>query len=109
LAREESRAREREGRVSHRGFLVVFAALMLFAGLSFSLSFVDLGAMTVPAAMIISLIKALLIAIFFMELIDQRFVNRFVLVAAAAFVVLLISLMVTDVLTRGTPPLLPPE
>lgn len=94
--------------VSHGGYLAVFAALMLFAGLSFFLSFVDLGVMTVPAAMIISLIKALLVAIFFMELIEQRFVNRFVLIGAAAFVVLLIAFMVADVLTRGTPPLLPP-
>ena len=94
--------------VSHAGYLGVFGALMFFAGLSFFLSFLDLGVMTVPVAMLISLIKALLVAIFFMELIEQRFVNRFVLIGAAAFVVLLISLMVADVLTRGTPPLLPP-
>src|SRR5438067_13233758 len=94
--------------VTHGGYLAVFAALMLFAGLSFFLSFVDLGAGTVPAAMVISLVKAALVAIFFMELVEQRFVNRFVFVAAAAFVILLISLMVADVLTRGTPPMLPP-
>ena len=96
------------GVVGHRGYLGVFGALMLFAGLSFLLSFVDLGAMTVPAAMLISLAKAALVAIFFMELIEQRFVNRFVLIAAAAFVVLLVALMVADVLTRGTPPMLVP-
>ena len=95
--------------VSHGGYLLVFGGLLLFAGISFALSYVDLGVMTVPVAMLISLAKALLVAIFFMELIDQRFVNRFVLVGAAAFVVLLISLMVADVLTRGTPPMLPPE
>jgi len=94
--------------VSHGGYLLVFAGLMLFAAISLLLSYASLGAMTVPVAMLISLIKALLVATFFMELIAQRFVNRFVLVAAAAFVVLLIALMVADVLTRGTPPLLPP-
>jgi cytochrome c oxidase subunit 4 len=93
--------------VSHGGYLLVFAGLMLFAGLSFVLSYARLGVMTVPVAMLISSIKALLVAIFFMELITQRFVNRFVLIAAAAFVILLIALMVADVLTRGTPPLLP--
>ena len=94
--------------VGHRGFFGVFVALMLLAGLSFALSFADLGVATVPVAMLISLAKATLVAAFFMELVEQRFVNRFVLVAAAAFVVLLITLMVADVLTRGTPPLLVP-
>lgn len=94
--------------ISHGGFFVVFVGLMLFAAISFGASFVDLGVMTVPVAMLISLVKAFLVAMFFMELVEQRFVNRFVLVAASAFVLLLMALMVADVLTRDVPALMPP-
>jgi len=94
--------------ISHRGYFIVFFGLMLFAALSFAMSFVHLGVATVPVAMSISMVKALLVVMFFMELVEQRFVNRFVLVAAAAFVLLLMGLMVADVLTRDVPTLLAP-
>jgi cytochrome c oxidase subunit 4 len=87
--------------------VLVWLALMALAAASFGLSFVDLGGATVPVALTIATLKALLVALFFMELLDQRFTNRAVLIAALAFVVLLASLMGADVLTRDPPPLQP--
>ncbi|GAC1578017.1 MAG: hypothetical protein NVS3B20_09290 [Polyangiales bacterium] len=94
--------------VSHRRHLLVFVGLLMLAALSYALSFVPLGALTVPIALAISTAKVVLVAIFFMELIDQRFGNRFVLIAATVLVGVLIALMVADTLTRGMPPMLTP-
>ena len=94
--------------VNHRTYALVALALFVLAGASFALSFVHLGAMTVPVAMAISLAKALLVAIFFMELIAQRFVNRFAVIGALTMILLLVGLMLADVATRSVPPLLPP-
>ena len=92
-----------------RSYLAVFAALMVLAVASYGISFASLGAMRVPVAIAISLAKASLVAAFFMELIDQRSTNRFVLAAALILVSTLIAFMVADVLTRGMPPMLPPR
>ena len=74
---------------------------MALAAVSYAVSFASLGAMRVPVAIAISIAKAALVAIFFMELIDQRFTNRAVLAVALLLVVTLIALMAADALTRG--------
>lgn len=88
-----------------RSYFLVFAALMVLAAMSYGISFASLGAMRVPAAIAISVAKASLVAVFFMELIHQRSTNRFVLVGALILVSTLIGLMTADVLTRDTPPM----
>jgi len=95
-------------KVNRRSFFLVFAALIALAALSYGLSFVPVGALSVPLALSISIIKVILVAVFFMELVAQQFVNRFVVVAALVMLSTLIALMAADVLTRGTPPLLAP-
>jgi cytochrome c oxidase subunit 4 len=92
-----------------RSFFLVFAGLMVLAASSYALSFAPIGSISVPVAMLISASKALLVVLFFMELVGQRFFNRFVVVAAVVLLSTLISLMAADVLTRETPPLLPPD
>ena len=86
---------------SSRSYFAVFAALMALAAVGYGISFASLGAMRVPVAIAISVAKASLVAVFFMELIDQRSTNRFVLAAALILVCTLIALMAADVLTRG--------
>lgn len=95
------------GKITHRTFFFTFVLLLLLAAASFGLSFVHLGVMAVPAAMAISLAKAVLVVLFFMELVVQRFTTRVVVVGALLMLMLLISLMVADVWTRH-PALLPP-
>jgi cytochrome c oxidase subunit IV len=95
-------------RVNRRSFFLVFVALIVLGGLSYGLSFVRLGALSVPVALSISVIKVSLVAVFFMELVAEQFVNRFVVVAALVMLSTLIVLMAADVLTRGKPPMLPP-
>jgi len=95
------------GRITHRTFFFTFLALVVLAAVSFGLSFVHLGVMSVPAAMAISLAKAVLVVLFFMELVVQRFTTRVVVVGSMLMLMVLIAFMVADVWTRH-PPLLPP-
>ena len=93
----------------HRSYLFVFVGLIALAAISYALSFVPVGALGVPVAMLVSTFKATLVVVFFMELVAQRFVNRFVVVAAVVLLSTLIALMAADVLTRETPPMLAPS
>jgi cytochrome c oxidase subunit 4 len=51
--------------------------------------------------------KGTLVALFFMHLIEQRFVNRMVLLISVLFIALLVTLVVADVATRHTFPMGP--
>ncbi len=95
-------------KVNRRSFFLVFAALIVLALISYGLSFARLGTLSVPLALSISVVKVTLVAVFFMELVAQQFVNRFVVVTAMLMLSTLIVLMAADVLTRETPPLLAP-
>jgi cytochrome c oxidase subunit 4 len=83
--------------------VIVWVALMALAFLSYGMSG-HLGSADVTFALGIAIVKALLVALFFMELIEHRFVNTLVCMVSAGFVVLLLALMVADVLTRHTFP-----
>lgn len=90
-----------------RAFVLTWVALLVLAAASFALSFVHLGQLALPVALLIALAKAALVVMVFMELIAQPFTNRVVLVTAVAFVVLLAGLVAADVATRAREPLRP--
>jgi cytochrome c oxidase subunit 4 len=77
---------------------------MALALISYLLSRAHLGGLDVALALLIALAKTVLVALFFMELVEQRFVNTLVLIVSGALAVLLLSLMVADVSTRHTFP-----
>jgi len=80
---------------------------MVLALASFSVSFVHLGPWGTPVALLFAGIKAVLVALFFMELIAQGFTSRLALVTAVIFALILAALAAGDVLTREAPPLQP--
>jgi cytochrome c oxidase subunit 4 len=84
--------------------VVVWAALVALALLSYLLSRAHLGGIDIAIALAIAVVKTVLVALYFMELAYHRFVNALVLVVSGALVVLLVSLMVADVVTRHTFP-----
>jgi cytochrome c oxidase subunit 4 len=101
--------RERAGSPARREltagtYVLVWLALMILAALTFLLSRAHLGSLDIAIALVIAVIKTVLVVLFFMELIEHRFVNSMVLIVTAGFVVLLISLTVADVVTRHTFP-----
>jgi cytochrome c oxidase subunit 4 len=103
-------ARDRRvGSHSRRGatagtYVLVWLALMILAALTFLLSRAHLGSLDIAFALVIAVAKTVLVVLFFMELIEHRFVNSMVLIVSASFVVLLVSLTVADILTRHTFP-----
>jgi cytochrome c oxidase subunit 4 len=88
-------------------FATWIALLFLTAG-SFAVSYVHLGVLNIPVAILIAGIKGTLVVLIFMELGVERFSVKITLVVSVLFVLLLVGLMVGDVVTRAAPPLLPP-
>jgi cytochrome c oxidase subunit 4 len=84
--------------------VLVWVALVALALLSYLLSRAHLAAADVAIALAIAVVKTVLVALYFMELAYHRFVHALVLVVSGAFVVLLVSLTVADVVTRHTFP-----
>lgn len=90
---------------SAKELLLVFIALMVLAGISLALRFAHLGSFSFPVALGIALVKALLVAIFFMEILHEKVTVRFAFVTCLSLFALLMVLTVADVLTRPIPPL----
>lgn len=86
--------------VSLLGYVLTFAALLVLSGLTLGAAFLDLGRWSMVLALGIASIKALLVALFFMHLVEQSTTNRFVALTGVVFVGLLVGLMVVDVDTR---------
>lgn len=83
-----------------RRLLLTLAALLFLAGLSWGLSYASLGPAAAPVALGIAFVKALCIALVFMELAEGSTVARSALAIAAAFIMLLCGIVLADVLLR---------
>jgi cytochrome c oxidase subunit 4 len=80
--------------------VAVGAALLGLWGLSLGLSYVGLGAASVPVALGIAVAKAALVILFFMELAHERASIKLTLLTAMGLGAILLGLMVVDVQTR---------
>jgi len=94
--------------MTSRALLLTFIALLVLAAASFGLSFVHLGRFGMAAALFVSVIKATLVVLIFMELVHESFASKAALVTAVAFIALIVSLMIGDVEKRD-PPLVRPN
>ncbi len=74
---------------------------------SFGASYLHLGSLALPVALLIAGAKVILVTLFFMELAVERFQMAATVITAFTLIMLLIGLMVGDIRTRATPPLLP--
>ncbi len=88
-------------------YWVTFGGLLVLTTATLLLSFVPLGAFHVPVALAIAAGKSVLIALFFMHLVEQRHTNWMVFVIGVLLLALLVSLATLDVLTRGYAVLVP--
>jgi cytochrome c oxidase subunit 4 len=82
-------------------YSLTFAALLALTTLTLLLSFVSLGGLQIPVAIAIALGKSVLIALFFMHLVEQRWTNALASMTAVVLVVILLGLTVLDVVSRG--------
>jgi cytochrome c oxidase subunit IV len=87
--------------VSKKTYALIFGILLLLTGLTTAIGYVDLGRLNVVVALAIAAIKGVLVVLFFMHLAYSRRLTQLTIVAALAWLALLISLTLADVLTRG--------
>ncbi|WP_437668713.1 cytochrome C oxidase subunit IV family protein [Sorangium sp. So ce131] len=88
--------------LSSRTYVIVWLVLMALTLASYLLSLAHLGEADVVAALLIATAKTALVLLFFMHLIEQRFSNALPMIVSMLLVGLLLTLMLTDVLTRET-------
>lgn len=87
--------------VPHRTYYAVFGSLLALLALTVAAAEINLGALNVVVAMTISVAKALLIVLFFMHVWYGRSLIRLFAVAGFVWLAVLISLTMSDYLTRG--------
>jgi cytochrome c oxidase subunit IV len=104
---ELQHAKPEEG-TSARGLFFNLLALLALAALSFGLRFAHLGALGMPAALVIAAVKAVLVGLVFMELAFEKPSVRFAFAAGLLMIVVMLALMIADVMTRSVPPLQDP-
>ena len=87
-----------------RLYLNIFVALLVGTALTTAIAFVDLGVFNVVVMLLIAFTKAALVILFFMHV---KFTSRLTQIAAVsgfAWLVIMIGLTLSDVLTRGRTP-----
>lgn len=94
---------------SPSGLVLAGALLLALAGLSYGLSFVQLGRLGLPLALAIAACKALTVLFVFMGFGGLSTSAKLAGGAALLMVALLLGLMVADVATREPAPLPPPK
>ena len=81
-------------------YVLNWAALVVLALATFLLAKANLGAFQLPVAMMIAIIKAGLVVVIFMHMLEHRPSNRIFFIVAFLFIVLLVALTTADVSTR---------
>ena len=80
-------------------------ALMLLLALTWSIGYVDLGMFNVIIALAIAIIKALLVARFFMHIKGSSRLLRLAATVGVIWLLIMLSLTLSDYFTRGWVPL----
>jgi len=96
-----------EKRSSASVYVLVWLGLCALTLLSFLFSLVSLGGAEMALALLIAAVKSSLVGLFFMHLKEERLRTAIVPIVTTGLIVLLVSLVVTDVLTRHTFPKTP--
>jgi cytochrome c oxidase subunit 4 len=109
-----SKLRQREAAASHAApdhahvhvtplwvYLAVFAALLLFTGLTVAVAFVHLGALNDVVAMAIAIFKATLVVLFFMHVKGSTRMIKLTVVSSFFWLLILFGLTLSDYFTRS--------
>jgi len=91
---------EHGGHHSAKMYYVTYAVLFGCTVATFLAAQHNFGELSFAIAMFIALVKAMFVILFFMHLWDQKGPNRLTMAIAVTFVLLLITLTLTDAATR---------
>jgi cytochrome c oxidase subunit 4 len=86
---------------SMRTFILIWAALIVLTATTVGVSYLELGVMNPVVALVIATIKALLVILVFMEVRYSPKITMMVIVSGVFFLLLLLSLTLSDFLSRG--------
>ena len=87
--------------VTKKQYSLVFGALLLLTFVTTAVGMMDLGRLNVVVALVIAVIKATMVVLFFMHIFWSTKLTKLVVVSGLAWLVLLLWLTLTDVLSRG--------
>jgi cytochrome c oxidase subunit 4 len=87
--------------VTKKQYSFVFGALLLLTFVTTTVGMMDLGRLNVVVALVIAVIKALLVVLFFMHIYWSAKLTKLAVVSGIAWLVLLLWLTLTDILSRG--------
>jgi cytochrome c oxidase subunit 4 len=76
-------------------------ALMVLLALTWSIGYIDLGSFNLVVAVAIAISKAILVALFFMHIKGSSRLLHLAATAGIVWLLILLSLTLTDYLTRG--------
>jgi cytochrome c oxidase subunit 4 len=87
--------------VSPRVYFTIYAILLLGTYLTVQIAFFDLGPLNTIAALTIAVLKAVLVVLFFMHVRHSTPLTWAVVVGSVFWLAILLTLTMTDYLTRG--------
>ena len=86
---------------SVRTYVLVFVALLVLAGATTAIAYIDLGPFNTVVALTIAALKTALVGLFFMHLLYTHGLTRIVVVAGLFWFALMVSGTLAYVFTRG--------
>jgi cytochrome c oxidase subunit 4 len=86
---------------SVRTYVLVFVALLILAGATTGIAYIDLGPFNTLVALTIAVLKMTLVGLFFMHLLYTHGLTRIVVLAGLFWFALMISGTLADAFTRG--------
>lgn len=90
----------KHGHVTAKGYLLTWAVLLTLTTATLLVSFVAHGVWEYISGLGFAVVKASLVAWFFMHLVEERFSSRVSFLVGVLFVILIVGLVVADVVTR---------
>ena len=84
-----------------RTYILIFLALMVGTALTVGVAFIDLGRMNTVVALAIAICKMLLVILFFMHVRHSSQLTKIVVASGFLWLVILISISISDYLTRS--------
>jgi cytochrome c oxidase subunit 4 len=86
---------------SKRSYFAIFAILMVCTYLTWQVAFFDLGPLNTVVALAIAVFKAVLVVLFFMHVRHGTRLTWVVVLAAVFWLALMLTITMSDYLTRG--------
>lgn len=87
--------------LSFRVYASVYAVLLVLTAVTTAVAYVDLGVFNSVAAISIAVVKAVIVALFFMHLAYSHHRTQVAAAAGVLWLIILITFTLSDVLSRG--------